>query len=162
MLGCFPWCCSARPFCIRQPANTAALVIALCVAALSAMVMTKTRAGAAGLLAGLGVYAALTWPPRRVLLSLLAGTACVSAGVLFLVLATPNAGETLVDVVNLGRAESAEGISGRSQLWEDLMPFIADRPLIGYGYDSFWTPDHLVQIGEDNWGSATRTTATST
>ena len=57
-------------------------LVALCVAALGAMVMTKTRAGAAGLLAGLGVYAALTWPPRRVLLSVLAGTACVSAGVL--------------------------------------------------------------------------------
>jgi O-antigen ligase len=128
-------------------------LIALCVAALGAMVMTKTRAGAAGLLAGLGVYAALTWPPRRVLLSVLAGTTCVSAAVLFLTLATPNAGDTLVDVVNLGRPESAEGISGRSQLWEDLMPFIADRPLIGYGYDSFWTPDHLVQIGEDNWGA---------
>jgi len=129
------------------------VLIAICVAALGAIVMTKTRAGTAGLLAGLGVYVALTWPSRRLLLGVLAGVTCVSAGVLFLTLATPNASDTLVDVVNLGRAETAEGISGRSQLWEDLMPFIADRPLIGYGYDSFWTPDHLVQIGEDNWGA---------
>lgn len=128
-------------------------LVALCIAAFAAIVMAKTRASTAGLVAGLAVFAALTWPPRRVLLSSLAGITCISAGVLFLTLATPNAGDTLVDVVNLGRAESAEGISGRSQLWEDLMPFIADRPLIGYGYDSFWTPDHLVQIGEDNWGA---------
>lgn len=128
-------------------------LVALCIAAFAAIVMAKTRASAAGFVAGLGVYAALMWPPRRVLLSLLAGVTCISAGVLFLSLATPNAGDTLVDVVNLGRAESAEGISGRSQLWEDLMPYIADRPLLGYGYDSFWTPDHLVEIGEDNWGA---------
>lgn len=128
-------------------------LLALCIAALGAMVMTKTRASAAGLSAGLAVYAALTWPPRRALLGLLGGVTCISATVLVLSLATPNASDTLVDVVNLGRAESAEGISGRSQLWEDLMPFIADRPLIGYGYDSFWTPSHLVQIGEDNWGA---------
>ncbi|HEX3997170.1 MAG TPA: O-antigen ligase family protein [Pirellulales bacterium] len=128
-------------------------LVALSAAALGAILMAKTRASTAGLVAGVSVYAALTWPPRRTLLALFAGITCIAAGIMVLSLTTGNAGARLVDVVNLGRSESAEGISGRSQLWEDLMPFIADRPLTGYGYESFWTPSHLVQIGEDNWGA---------
>lgn len=128
-------------------------LVVLCIPMLAAVLMARTRASTAALLVGFVIYAALAWPPRRVLIASLAGVTCISAGVLLLCLATPDANEKIVDVVNLGRAESAEGISGRSQLWEDLAPYIARRPLIGYGYDSFWTPAHLVEIGGDNWGA---------
>ena len=29
-------------------------------------------------------------------------------------------------------------LTGRIPLWQSLMPFIADRPLFGYGYGTFW------------------------
>lgn len=130
-----------------------AAFVAFSIAALAAVLMAKTRASTAGLVGGFAIFAALVWPSRRLLLASMAGVACISAAILFLSLATSHAGDTLVEVINLGRAESAEGVSGRSQLWEDLLPFIANRPMTGYGYDSFWTPGHLVEIGEDNWGA---------
>jgi O-antigen ligase len=32
-------------------------------------------------------------------------------------------------------------LTGRIPLWQSLMPFIADRPLFGYGYGTFWVAD---------------------
>ncbi len=33
-----------------------------------------------------------------------------------------------------------ESFAGRSSVWADLVPYIRDRPLQGYGYGGFWTP----------------------
>ncbi len=32
-------------------------------------------------------------------------------------------------------------LTGRIPLWQSLMPFIADRPWLGYGYGTFWVAD---------------------
>jgi O-antigen ligase len=62
-------------------------------------------------------------------------------------------GHGLLNAVNLGRTESAADVSGRAGLWNDLRPYLANRPLGGYGYDSFWTPAHLLAVGQNNWGA---------
>jgi exopolysaccharide production protein ExoQ len=33
-----------------------------------------------------------------------------------------------------------ESFAGRSSVWQDVIPYIRDRPLQGYGYGGFWTP----------------------
>ncbi len=42
----------------------------------------------------------------------------------------------------LARDEGAgvESLAGRSSVWADLVPYMKDRPLQGYGYGGFWTP----------------------
>jgi exopolysaccharide production protein ExoQ len=37
-------------------------------------------------------------------------------------------------------AEGVESFAGRSSVWRDLVPYIRDRPIQGYGYGGFWTP----------------------
>jgi exopolysaccharide production protein ExoQ len=37
-------------------------------------------------------------------------------------------------------------LTGRIPLWQSLMPFIADRPLLGYGYGTFWVADSPQMI----------------
>jgi O-antigen ligase len=41
-----------------------------------------------------------------------------------------------------GRDEGGgvESFAGRSSVWVDLVPYIRDRPIQGYGYGGFWTP----------------------
>jgi exopolysaccharide production protein ExoQ len=41
-----------------------------------------------------------------------------------------------------GRDEGggAESFAGRTSVWADLIPYIKDRPIQGYGYGGFWTP----------------------
>ncbi len=41
-----------------------------------------------------------------------------------------------------GRDEGGgvESFAGRTSVWADLIPYIKDRPIQGYGYGGFWTP----------------------
>lgn len=38
-------------------------------------------------------------------------------------------------------------------LWEELSDSVARRPLMGYGYSNFWTPQNIEEISESqSWG----------
>jgi O-antigen ligase len=48
---------------------------------------------------------------------------------------------------------SVESFAGRTQIWEDVTDYILVRPLTGHGYGSFWTPEHIHAISdEEKWG----------
>jgi exopolysaccharide production protein ExoQ len=42
--------------------------------------------------------------------------------------------------------DNLTGLSGRADLWAELMAYAAARPELGYGYGAFWTPDRLQQL----------------
>jgi O-antigen ligase len=49
--------------------------------------------------------------------------------------------------------ESVESFAGRTQIWQDVTSYILSRPLTGHGYGSFWTPEHITAISdEEKWG----------
>lgn len=49
--------------------------------------------------------------------------------------------------------ESVESFAGRTQIWQDVTQYILQRPLTGHGYGSFWTPEHINSISdEEKWG----------
>ena len=53
----------------------------------------------------------------------------------------------------MGRGEQSESLTGRLPLREQLWGFVSARPLVGYGYDSFWTTSRIETISEDQgWG----------
>jgi hypothetical protein len=40
-------------------------------------------------------------------------------------------------------------------VWDDVIPYIRQRPILGYGYGGFWTPTHINDISEEEkWGVA--------
>jgi len=49
--------------------------------------------------------------------------------------------------------DSVESFAGRTQIWQDVTEYILRRPLTGHGYGSFWTPEHIRAISdEEKWG----------
>lgn len=52
----------------------------------------------------------------------------------------------LRDAMLLGRTEQAGSLTGRVPLWEQLSEYLWDRPLTGYGYETFWTPDRIADV----------------
>jgi exopolysaccharide production protein ExoQ len=54
----------------------------------------------------------------------------------------------------LGRDDSGvDSFHGRSGIWDDVGYYIARRPVLGYGYGSFWTPAHISEVSnEEKWG----------
>jgi len=53
-----------------------------------------------------------------------------------------------------GRGEdSISTLSGRLPLWTLAFQFIGERPLTGYGFYAFWTPDHIRYFSDQlGWG----------
>jgi O-antigen ligase len=61
--------------------------------------------------------------------------------------------DQLTQAALLGRKEQAESLTGRMPIWTTLAEHVAQRPLVGYGYDSFWTPDRIETVSSDlHWG----------
>ena len=61
-------------------------------------------------------------------------------------------GETIFEKgFMMGRedTENTKSMSNRTPLWHDVSEYIRDRPLTGYGFHAFWTPDHIYAISSD-------------
>jgi O-antigen ligase len=57
----------------------------------------------------------------------------------------------------LGRTESnVSTLTNRTPIWSELFDYAIDRPFTGYGYNSFWNPDHIGNMTFiKGWGIAT-------
>ncbi len=42
--------------------------------------------------------------------------------------------------------ENMATLTGRVPLWEHCLAYVAQRPFLGYGYNNFWSPEHVEQI----------------
>ena len=112
------------------------------------LVQTQSRTAALAVLIGLmmvflvSLRPAVRWAAGAALLSLV-------AMVVLLVASLGEGGRTqLRDLVLLGRTEQAGSLTGRVPLWEELSRYVADRPMTGYGYETFWTPDRIDAVME--------------
>lgn len=53
----------------------------------------------------------------------------------------------------LGRETNVGSLDGRVQLWTALTPYFHQRPLSGFGYGAFWTPQRISDISaSQGWG----------
>ncbi len=122
------------------------------------LLLTKSRISLVSALAGLAFYAALTSAHARYWL-LVASTVAAFAAVPVVVLGLRGAAPFWA-VLRMGRPEDVSAIAtltGRTELWQVLMQHVSERPLLGYGYGGFWTPQRLTALVQhEGWalGSA--------
>jgi len=83
-------------------------------------------------------WSTLSWRHRGLVFLTLAGAVALSAGLLSQGL------ELLLQAS--GRDPT---LTGRTLLWAALIPFIGERPLLGFGYSAFWTGSNAP--AEDLW-----------
>ncbi|MFH5803361.1 O-antigen ligase family protein [Alienimonas sp. DA493] len=115
--------------------------------------LTKSRTSTAGLVLCLGLLTAIAVPPRWRLAAAVGGGAF---GGLFLLIALSLGADPLggaLDAATLGRKEQISSLTGRHEIWAEVGRFMDRRPLVGYGYDTFWTPEHVAIVSENcGWG----------
>jgi exopolysaccharide production protein ExoQ len=61
----------------------------------------------------------------------------------------------LKSAVLLGRDDpgSIDTFTGRTDIWKDVGPYIERSPIVGYGFDAFWTPARINVISDElEWG----------
>jgi O-antigen ligase len=56
--------------------------------------------------------------------------------------------------IMLGRDDTGlSSFNGRTGVWDEIRPYVQQRPILGYGYGGFWTPSHISEISEgEKWG----------
>jgi exopolysaccharide production protein ExoQ len=109
------------------------------------LLLTKSRGALAAALVGLLCFVILIASHRRKMVYMF--IAIITACLLYFIV-----GDDLILSIQraflLGRHDSnASTLTGRLPYWiDDLFPYINKQLILGYGYDSFWTPHHLKQI----------------
>ena len=123
------------------------------------LLLTKSRTPLGAMLIALAMYWVFTQPfTVKVMLATLAGMAAT-----FVAIFRDSLIPALLEAIQLGRTDlqqtgvSGKTLTGRTALWEEAWYFITERPLLGWGYNAFWTVDNNLDIGDQiDWlpGSA--------
>lgn len=100
--------------------------------------LTRSRTALIAMMLVVTTASLFVAPRRRVLLSVMVGACVVAIVGLFIGSALNDAAS---NAAALGRVESdVSSLTGRVPLWQDLLPYVAKRPWLGYGY-SFWSEE---------------------
>ncbi|HZS60646.1 MAG TPA: O-antigen ligase family protein [Gemmatimonadaceae bacterium] len=109
------------------------------------ILLTRSRTSFLAVIVALGFGALYIMPKRRVF-----GVGLVLAA---LVLVVSVYGPDLVDSAKhallMGRQESAADVgtlTGRTELWAELLTYVGVRPVLGYGFEGFWGPIHTANV----------------
>ncbi len=111
------------------------------------LVLTKSRTSLLGAMLAPGVFYAIVASPYKKFTAVLFVGA---VGSLFLL-----AGDAIAPLIQkgalMGRTDTeigqAKNLTGRTDLWKELKDtYIAKRPVLGYGYNSFWNADRVDDI----------------
>lgn len=142
-------------FCMAYSVRPPLLGQAACVVGMLMLYFTGSRTS---LLAATIAIAAV-WALRQsaATKAWLLGTLVGSAGVILVAFFAlpPHTQRSLTGAALLGRTEKAGTLSGRVPLWEELLDYAADKPLLGYGYDCFWIPGTIEDIHQSQKWSMT-------
>lgn len=137
-LAAFCWC---RESGWRNPGP-----ICLLFAGFAFLVLTKSRTSAAGFLIAVTLLLTLRTRAGLKWMTGFAAAWVLAVAMLVVLLFGIDVKQELTELALLGRKEQAESLTGRLPIWTELQTAIAQRPLSGYGYDTFWTPDRIETV----------------
>jgi len=114
------------------------------IAGLILLGLTRSRTAFASALFAIFVYWLLVGTKRRFLFPLMI---CICALVMIFFVDRSSLLNQSKNLFFLGRKSPYNAtLTGRIPLWKSTLPYLADRPFRGYGYNSFWTPYHVREI----------------
>ena len=117
----------------------------LAVIGLIFLALTKARTPFAAVFGAATVLFVLRLRPDRRYLAL---AAMLNLGILVLLLHANGLLDLPVDLLMLGRgSRDVTTLNSRLPLWMLLGDYLAQRPMLGYGYSGFMTAEHALQIG---------------
>ncbi|MBC7852902.1 MAG: O-antigen ligase family protein [Pirellulaceae bacterium] len=113
------------------------------------VVLTRSRTNLAGALLALTLVAALRSSFKSKLIGVYLAVLAGLTGIFLLMLSGKDPFTQLFEAAMLGREDDVASLSGRGFIWPICWEFIGQRPWLGYGYGSFWTPLRIEQFLEE-------------
>jgi exopolysaccharide production protein ExoQ len=109
------------------------------------LLLTRSRTGVAAFVASTFVFAMIgaSWQQR---VAICGALALVTAIIAIPLWASHEDGNGIaVSAVHMGREDDITSLTGRVPIWQAVVADIAKRPLLGYGYGTFWTPQRVYE-----------------
>lgn len=125
------------------------LLIGIALATVVLLLLTKSRSGTAALVITAGAVLLLQTTLRFKLFAGLSGGWLLAVVVLAVWLLQIDALRELGEAALMGRKEASDTLSGRNFIWPLSQHFIDQRPWFGYGFESFWTADHVQFVADE-------------
>jgi O-antigen ligase len=111
------------------------------------LLLTGSRTAVSALVLSFALWWIVTTPASKVLFYSV-GVAAIAAYLAVLIIGFGSS-EVTENVVAMGRTDDTTSLTGRGPLWEDLFDnYVPQRALIGYGYGSFWSADHIAEVSK--------------
>jgi O-antigen ligase len=129
--------------------------ILLSLIALFFLILSKSRTSFVSALLAIMIFFIIARPWDLKKLIVLCGLSGLTLVLSFVILNLTSEGITTVSYgVNLGRdIYDLETLNGRLRIWNLCLTYVSQQPLLGYGYDSFWTINNIVQLSSVvGWG----------
>jgi len=126
----------------------------LLMAALTCLLLTKSRTSIGGCCGGLAAACFLGASRTKQTLVAIGVPFLAGSVLLGALLLDANVVGNLQTAAQLGRGVDADvaQMNGRLPLWTSVSHFIAERPWLGYGYHGFWTPERIGEVSlEQEW-----------
>jgi O-antigen ligase len=139
--------CLAAVCLLKGTREGKSVLLVLLVGGAALMLLTRSRTACAALLAGL-IALVLVRPSRQLLAGVFGMAWLAGAAVLVALIGGIDVVGELPDLLLLGRVAHVGTLTGRTELWEELLPYAEERPLLGYGYGSFWNVDHIDAVSK--------------
>lgn len=106
--------------------------------------LTKSRTSLASAFAVIGVYWFITSSMKQKMTFL---AIAISLACIFILVFGDSNLTFLTKASYIGRDTSdLDTLSLRMPLWQECVRFVVEQPILGSGYDSFWTPRRVMQI----------------
>ncbi len=113
------------------------------------LLLTKSRTSCAAAVIAAGVLWMLTTTPRVRWTTVATLGFLFCGGLLLGMVASGNLEEKAGNLIMLGREQDSEALTGRLPIWQELLGYARQKPLQGYGFESFWTLDHVEDVSEE-------------
>ncbi|GAB4140300.1 MAG: hypothetical protein Tsb009_09580 [Planctomycetaceae bacterium] len=113
------------------------------------LVLTKSRTSTAGFLVAATLLSTQRTPSGWKWSAAFGGAWIVSVVALTILLSGLDIKDELTKFALMGRQEQAESLTGRLPIWTEMVRHIEQRPVTGYGYDSFWTGDRIDDVSTE-------------
>lgn len=125
------------------------LLLGIALVAVLLLLLTKSRSATAALIITGGAVLLLQTTLRFKLFAGLSGSWLLGVAVLCVWLSQIDALRELGEAALMGRKEASDTLSGRNFIWPLAQHFIDKRPWFGYGFESFWTADHVQYVADE-------------
>lgn len=113
------------------------------------VVLTRSRTALGSFLLGSLCVAIPIIPKRLRCLAFLGPASVASLTAVTLLLLDSRIARKMEAIIFLGRVEEKGTLTGRTDIWQAMLGYLGDRPLVGFGYGGFWTPSILVDLGNE-------------